>query len=406
VTTNQVVATPRLHRCLRVFLCHSSANKPEVRNLYHRLKGHGYGPWLDEEDLVAGQEWEPEIRAAVRRSDVVVVCLSHASINKEGFVQKEIKLALDVEEEKPPGTIFMIPLRLDEVEVPARLARWHWINFFQPDGFERLRAALDAQASLVGIERNEDKGSGTDGLNWRCGIYDYPPLSSWPEHSETEPSGPLVWLARHIAEEVGKVVAFELFAYDDFYKVNKRTPDMIAGMFETKRRSAHVVFSRSIYEIGLQGICRRKQKGDVLQGLRNGDLRVAVYSGEVGWEFVEDELPDAGEEHRVVTLAGGHQMHTIVMLTKGDYDVVIMDYLSCFNFLREKGHRRRFRLAFDEPPTKYRACIALKNEHASYLPAIDEAITKVRNAASFVQIEQTALLGFERVIERRALRSH
>jgi hypothetical protein len=155
VSTNQV-APPRHHRRLRVFLCHSSADKPAARNLYHRLKGNGFGPWLDEEDLVGGQDWELEIRAAVRSSDVVVVCLSHASINKEGFVQREIKLALDVEEEKPPGTIFMIPLRFEEVQVPTRLARWHWINFFQPDGFERLRIALDARAASVGIELNED----------------------------------------------------------------------------------------------------------------------------------------------------------------------------------------------------------------------------------------------------------
>jgi len=96
---------------LRVFLCHSSADKAAVRDLYKFLKASGFDPWLDEEDLVAGQDWEYEIRKAVRESDVVLVCLSQNSINKSGFIQKELKYALDVADEQPEGVIFIIPLK-------------------------------------------------------------------------------------------------------------------------------------------------------------------------------------------------------------------------------------------------------------------------------------------------------
>src|SRR2546423_1452529 len=127
---------------------------------------------------------------------------------------------------------------------------------------ERALPPPDAEA--------ESASTTTPELGWRCGIYDYPPLSSWPALSEAKPSGPLVWLAQHIAESVGKSARFQRFAYDDFYSSDKNIPDMVVGMFETKRRSSRVVFSRSIYEIGLQGICRREQKGDVLRDLREG----------------------------------------------------------------------------------------------------------------------------------------
>ncbi len=39
-------------RKLRVFLCHSSQDKPIVRELYQRLNAEGWiDPWLDEENL-------------------------------------------------------------------------------------------------------------------------------------------------------------------------------------------------------------------------------------------------------------------------------------------------------------------------------------------------------------------
>jgi len=133
--------SPSLHR-LRVFLCHASDDKPAVRNLYRRLKDDGFDPWLDEEDLLPGQDWELEISRAVRRSDMIIVCLSRAAAIKRGYVQKEIKQALDVADEQPEGTIFIIPLKLEECEAPERLRRWQWVNFFEAGGYDKLKRAL------------------------------------------------------------------------------------------------------------------------------------------------------------------------------------------------------------------------------------------------------------------------
>ncbi len=47
---------------IRAFLCHSSGDKVAVRDLYLRLKADGFLPWLDEENLIAGQDWEYEIK--------------------------------------------------------------------------------------------------------------------------------------------------------------------------------------------------------------------------------------------------------------------------------------------------------------------------------------------------------
>jgi formylglycine-generating enzyme required for sulfatase activity len=138
-------------RSLRIFLCHSSTDKPAVRELYQHLRADGFAPWLDEEDLLPGQDWQREIPKAVRNSDVVIVCLSRGSINKAGYVQKEIKFALDVADEQPEDTIFLIPLTLEECDVPERLNRWQWVNLFSPNGYARLIRALQIRAASLGL---------------------------------------------------------------------------------------------------------------------------------------------------------------------------------------------------------------------------------------------------------------
>lgn len=128
---------------LKVFLCHSSSDKKAVRALHKRLRADGFEPWLDEEGLLPGQEWELEIPKAVRNSDAVIVCLSRSSITRRGYVQKEIKYALDVADEQPEGSIFLIPVKLEECEVPSRLGSRHWVNLFEPAGYGRLTLSLN-----------------------------------------------------------------------------------------------------------------------------------------------------------------------------------------------------------------------------------------------------------------------
>ena len=134
---------------LRVFLCHASSDKAKARELYAQLKAWGAEPWLDEENLIAGQDWRSEIRQAVQRSDVVLVCLSQQSVNHEGFIKEEIGYALNQADRQVEGAIFVVPLRLEECDVPDRLARYHWVNWFEPDGVEKLHKAMNLRMQEV-----------------------------------------------------------------------------------------------------------------------------------------------------------------------------------------------------------------------------------------------------------------
>ena len=66
-------------------------------------------------------------------------CLSINSIDREGFIQREIKQALDIWQEKNSNTVYILPVRLDkEGEIPEEFEDLAYINLFEPDGMERL----------------------------------------------------------------------------------------------------------------------------------------------------------------------------------------------------------------------------------------------------------------------------
>lgn len=135
---------------VRIFLAHANEDKGAVTDLYNRLKAKGFNPWMDEEDLVPGQNWRSEIPKAIKTSDIFLACLSQVSVSKKGYVQKEFRIALNNYAEMPPGSAYLIPVRLDDCEIPelrqeeygVNLSDIHWVNLFESGGFEKLVRAI------------------------------------------------------------------------------------------------------------------------------------------------------------------------------------------------------------------------------------------------------------------------
>lgn len=141
----------------QIFLCHASEDKARVSEIYKRLTAMGFKPWLDKRDLLGGQRWQLEITQAIKASDFVLIFLSGASVQKRSFVQKEFKLALDVLQEIPQGEIYVIPVRLDDCEVPQEFHELHWIDLFEKEGFENIiksiQAGMKSRSSTTDKER-------------------------------------------------------------------------------------------------------------------------------------------------------------------------------------------------------------------------------------------------------------
>lgn len=118
-------------RKLKVFLCHTSADKQKVKELYQRLnKEIWIDPWLDVAKILPGQHWTSVIKQSLTEADSVIILISSNSINKEGFVQREMNLAWDLSLAKPRNVIYLIPLRLEDCEVPFDLSERQWADYF------------------------------------------------------------------------------------------------------------------------------------------------------------------------------------------------------------------------------------------------------------------------------------
>jgi hypothetical protein len=60
-----------------------------------------------------------------------VTCFSSNSVTKKGGFQAEIRYALDCGSRIPLDDIYLIPVRLDECRVPARIQREvQWVDLF------------------------------------------------------------------------------------------------------------------------------------------------------------------------------------------------------------------------------------------------------------------------------------
>lgn len=164
----------------RIFLAHAREDKARVRKLYADLQAEGFDPWLDEEDLLPGQNWRTVIPGVIREAAVFVACLSSRSVGKQGFVYTEFRTALTAYGERPPDAVYIIPVKLDDCEVPdlqvpnqgISLRDLHWVELPQEGGFRRLVRGLrhglgegpdDRQQPVPQPAELPDSGDAADG---------------------------------------------------------------------------------------------------------------------------------------------------------------------------------------------------------------------------------------------------
>lgn len=127
----------------KLFLSYARADALQVGQLHDNLYTAGHKPWMDTKCLVGGEKWEVAIRKAIREADFFILCLSSRSINRRGFIQKEIRQALSILEEMLEEDIYLIPVRLEDCPmVDQHLETLQWIDLFEPDGFQRLVHAI------------------------------------------------------------------------------------------------------------------------------------------------------------------------------------------------------------------------------------------------------------------------
>jgi len=148
---------------MKVFISYAREDIETARKLYHDLKQAGIMPWMDKEDLLIGENWKIAIRQAINESSYFLALLSSNSLSKKGYVQKELKMAIDILGEMPLSEIFLLPIRLDDCNpLDEKLQDINWGNLFPSyeDGLKQILRVLthkNEPAPLVSDSEKDKK---------------------------------------------------------------------------------------------------------------------------------------------------------------------------------------------------------------------------------------------------------
>ena len=135
-----------------IFLSYANPDQEKVIPFYDTLESEGFNIWLDCRNIKAGQNWDFEIKRAFEKSSLVIVFLSNNSINRRGYVQRELKMALDKLNEKLIDDIYIIPVVLDDITIPDQLNALHCIRASDPQCISLVSDSLTYQMGKLGIE--------------------------------------------------------------------------------------------------------------------------------------------------------------------------------------------------------------------------------------------------------------
>jgi hypothetical protein len=124
-----------------IFLSYAREDSDEATRLYLALRKAELSVWFDKESLSPGVRWQVAVEKAIRKARYFIALISSRSAAKRGFVQREIRRALEVLEEFPENETYLIPVRIDDCQPPhPRLADLHWTDLFPcwDSGVEKL----------------------------------------------------------------------------------------------------------------------------------------------------------------------------------------------------------------------------------------------------------------------------
>lgn len=135
------------------FLSYARPDRDRVAPYADALEAIGFTVWIEYKRLKAGQQWDFEIRRELEKAAIVIVFISNNSVDRRGYVQREIKIALDKAQEKLSGDIYLIPVLLDEdTPIPEEIRHIQCVRSWEADHLGAIEEAIRHQLYAIGSE--------------------------------------------------------------------------------------------------------------------------------------------------------------------------------------------------------------------------------------------------------------
>lgn len=117
--------------------------------MYSMLSKSGCEVWIDKINLLPGDDWEKEIKLAIKSADIFVAFLTPDYMNSRGYRHVELKIAYDTLKYIPDGEVYVIPIKLHpEAKVPELLNKYQWLNYYEYGAELKLIKAIAKQTNI------------------------------------------------------------------------------------------------------------------------------------------------------------------------------------------------------------------------------------------------------------------
>jgi hypothetical protein len=137
-----------------IFISYASEHLDDARIVREHLKSTGHSVWFDKDSILGGAEWDYAIMKGHEDADLILHLCSDEILKRRGVVNREIKRSLQLYEDEPLRSMLIIPIRLEEMQLPHELTRFQQIDYFRPDWRERLDRAIAERQSQLGSYPN------------------------------------------------------------------------------------------------------------------------------------------------------------------------------------------------------------------------------------------------------------
>ena len=152
-----------------IFISYATPDRDRVLPFFDHLTSHGFNVWIDVRCIKPGQNWDFEIKRALNKASLILIFISNNSCNRRGYVQRELRLALDKINETLFDDIYAIPVLLDDSPVPEQIKSLHCTRASNSNCNAEIEDAIRYQLSRMGahIEETQSKSR----VRWTSSTY-------------------------------------------------------------------------------------------------------------------------------------------------------------------------------------------------------------------------------------------
>lgn len=103
----------------KVFISYVHEDTDRIDKFCQLLEAEGIPYWRDRRKINPGQTWKVAIATAIREESMIFLAFfSKSSISRDSGMNEELDVAIEQAKRKQPNATWLIPVRLDEIDIP------------------------------------------------------------------------------------------------------------------------------------------------------------------------------------------------------------------------------------------------------------------------------------------------